>query len=196
MREHQINQQNNFIMGWYADDLSFVDELIEYHNKSDVKYNGTFSPDVKDSVDVSIPLEQPVKYWDLLNRCWKLYFEKYNGARMNCGLMMRQQALIQHYPVGGGFKAWHCERAEDTMLIATRHLVFMTYLNDVPDGGTEFMYQDLKIKAEKGLTLIWPADWCFTHRSQVSHTSEKWIITGWVNLKDKNENSTMQRPTS
>ena len=33
----------------------------------------------------------------------------------------------------------------------------MTYLNDVKDGGTEFMYQNIKTQAEKGLTLIWPS---------------------------------------
>ena len=31
----------------------------------------------------------------------------------------------------------------------------MTYLNDIKDGGeTEFYYQKLKVKPEKGLTLI------------------------------------------
>ena len=34
---------------------------------------------------------------------------------------------------------------------ASRHMVFMTYLNDVSDGGeTEFYHQDVKVKAEKG----------------------------------------------
>jgi hypothetical protein len=185
MREHEINKLNNFIMGWYADDLSFVDELINFHNTSENKTNGTFTPDVKDSTDVAILLNQPTKYWEHLDKCWHNYFKKYTGAYKNCGLIMRQAALIQHYKVGGGFKMWHAERGEDNADNATRHLVFMTYLNDVPDGGTEFMYQNLKVKAEKGLTIVWPADWTFTHRSQVSHTMEKWIITGWINLKDR-----------
>ena len=34
----------------------------------------------------------------------------------------------------------------------------MTYLNDVPDGGTHFKYQELTAPAKKGLTLIWPTD--------------------------------------
>jgi hypothetical protein len=33
----------------------------------------------------------------------------------------------------------------------------MTYLNDVDDGGTDFLYQKLTTPAKKGLTLIWPA---------------------------------------
>jgi hypothetical protein len=64
----------------------------------------------------------------------------------------------------------------------SRHLVFMTYLNDVTDGGeTEFFYQKLKVKPEKGLTLIWGADWTFTHRGITSPTQTKYIVTGWFN---------------
>jgi hypothetical protein len=59
----------------------------------------------------------------------------------------------------------------------------MTYLNDVTDAGeTEFFYQKIKMKPEKGLTLIWPADWTFTHRGIASPTQEKTIITGWFNF--------------
>ena len=56
---------------------------------------------------------------------------------------------------------------------ANRHLVFMTYLNDVFDeGGTEFFYQKIKAQPRKGLTLIWPVDWTHLHRGIVS-PSEK-----------------------
>ena len=75
---------------------------------------------------------------------------------------------------------WHCERSD----IATckRVLVFMTYLNDLPDGGTMFKNQDLTIPAKKGLTLIWPAEWTHTHKGQISNTKEKYIVTGWYHL--------------
>jgi hypothetical protein len=59
----------------------------------------------------------------------------------------------------------------------------MTYLNDVNDGGTEFLYQKITSPAKKGLTLIWPADWTHTHRGQISKTKEKSIITGWFNYE-------------
>ena len=58
----------------------------------------------------------------------------------------------------------------------------MTYLNDINDGGeTEFLYQNIKIKPRKGLTLIWPADWTFTHRGNFAPSEEKYIVTGWFN---------------
>jgi hypothetical protein len=57
----------------------------------------------------------------------------------------------------------------------------MTYLNDVEIGGeTEFFHQKLKIRPEKGLTLIWPADWTFTHIG-ITSPEEKFIVTGWFN---------------
>ena len=56
----------------------------------------------------------------------------------------------------------------------------MTYLTDNPNGGTEFLYQKLQVPAEKGKTLIWPAEWMYTHRSQVDEELEKMIVTGWI----------------
>ena len=37
---------------------------------------------------------------------------------------------------------------------------------------------ELKIKANKGLTLLWPTDFTHTHRGIISQ-HEKYIITGW-----------------
>ena len=59
----------------------------------------------------------------------------------------------------------------------------MTYLNDVDDGGTEFLYQNLITPAEKGLTLIWPAGFTHTHRGVVSQTKTKYIATGWYSIE-------------
>ena len=88
---------------------------------------------------------------------------------------------IQKYPLNGGFHQWHCERSSSLHPSVSRHLVYMTYLNDVEDGGeTEFFYQKIKVKPEKGLTIIWPADWTHTHRGISSKTETKYIITGWL----------------
>ena len=55
----------------------------------------------------------------------------------------------------------------------------MTYLNDVENGGTDFLYQKITTPAKKGLTIIWPATWTHTHKCHISNTQEKYIITGW-----------------
>ena len=58
----------------------------------------------------------------------------------------------------------------------------MTYLNNVPNGGTMFKYQKLISPAKKGLTLLWPPDFSHTHKGEISKTHEKYIATGWLNF--------------
>ena len=84
---------------------------------------------------------------------------------------------IQHYNVNEGFNYYHFERSD--IFACLRNLVFMTYLNDVEDGGTQFKYQNLITPAKKGLTIIWPTDFTHTHRGVISQTKEKYIVTGW-----------------
>ena len=89
----------------------------------------------------------------------------------------------QYYPPGGGYKIYHTERNGRMEPGASRHLVFMTYLNDVTDeGGTQFFHQNVTIQPKKGLTLVWPSDWTFMHRGVSSPTQEKRIMTGWFNF--------------
>jgi hypothetical protein len=92
----------------------------------------------------------------------------------------------RYYPPSGGYKTYHTERTGRGEPEGSRHLVFMTYLNDVDDGGgTEFYHQGpLVVQPKKGLTLIWPADWTFTHRGVPSPTQEKAIVTGWFNFNN------------
>jgi hypothetical protein len=56
----------------------------------------------------------------------------------------------------------------------------MTFLNNVPEGGTHFKYQNLTVPAEKGLTLMWPTDFTHTHKGQITKKHEKYILTGWL----------------
>lgn len=85
---------------------------------------------------------------------------------------------IQRYYPGEGFYRWHFENGTDR----NRVLVWMIYLNDVEDGGTEFKYQNHTEKAEQGKLVIWPADFTFTHRGQISQTKTKYILTGWFEI--------------
>jgi prolyl 4-hydroxylase len=85
---------------------------------------------------------------------------------------------IQRYLPGQGFKHWHYESTNKSI----RLFVWMVYLNDVEDGGTEFMFQKHIEPAEQGKLLFFPADWTHTHRGQISYTKTKYIITGWISL--------------
>ena len=67
-----------------------------------------------------------------------------------------------------------------------RLFAWMTYLNDVneEDGGTtDFDYYKIKVKPEKGKTLIWPAEWTHAHYGSILKSGEKFIITGWIDFK-------------
>ena len=41
----------------------------------------------------------------------------------------------------------------------------------------------IKVRPEKGKTLIWPAEWTHAHYGSILKSSEKFIITGWIDFK-------------
>ncbi len=181
--------KNNFIESYQMRD-DVCDNLIKYFNRDDTnKLKGCTTKGienhVKNSLDFSIPLDkikdihEAESYVRELLICVNLYYQKYNF----CGFSpygIVEDINMQYYPVSGGYYKWHTERSSNMPRVQDRHLVFMTYLNNVYSGGeTEFYYQKKKFKPRKGKTLIWPADWTYTHRGVPSHKEEKYIITGW-----------------
>jgi hypothetical protein len=201
MREHEVNKLDNFICAWYADDTSICDELIDYHKTSKhktpgmivkregEKYKVAEDKKVKDSVDCILQEQNLInKFFNFLNVPTDHYIAKYSWVNQYDAWNVVDRINVQHYKPGGGYHSWHTERNTHAYPACTRHMVFMTYLNDVTDGGeTEFYHQKVKIKPVKGLTVIWPADWTFTHRGVTSPTQEKYIITGWYNFYDPQE---------
>ena len=86
---------------------------------------------------------------------------------------------FQHYKPGEGYFAWHCESGG--VMAMNRKIVWMFYLNDVPNGGTEFINQNVTTEAREADLVIWPADWTHTHRGQTGPDidKDKYILTGW-----------------
>lgn len=111
------------------------------------------------------------------------YVEKYETLE-NMNKFVLEGFNIQKYEPNEGFYQWHCERGnmDNTSL---RMLVFMVYLNDLENGGTEFRFQNHIEKSEMGKLLIWPTDWTHTHRGQISKTEKKYILTGWYSFNLK-----------
>jgi hypothetical protein len=89
---------------------------------------------------------------------------------------------FQRYLPGEGYYAWHCEAPNPKPRYVTRMLTWMIYLNDVPNAGTEFKFQNLKTDAEAGTIVIWPPYWTHMHRGIVSTDHNKYILTGWCNF--------------
>jgi hypothetical protein len=189
MTPHEINDKDNFIMAWRFGDAAFCDDIVEYYGTQtpDRGKCGGFliDPTIKDSFDVGLGWgDHTEKYYANLQKCVDAYIEKYAYCNENAAWSVVEGVNIQKYLPKGGYHKWHCERSGGTLENRARYMVFMTYLNDVTDAGeTEFFHQNLKLKPEKGLTVIWPVDWMFTHRGIASPTQEKMIVTGWFSFK-------------
>jgi hypothetical protein len=186
MREHFVNSLDNFICGWYPEDTTICDKVLEFYNSAENKNPGKVGKGidllVKRSTDVSLVGPLYSEYDAFLGNIVKLYVDKYPMVNYYSPWKILEDINVQGYKPSEAFYSWHCERPRVHSPSVMRHMVFMTYLNDVTDGGeTEFLHQNIKIKPEKGLTLFWPVDWTFTHRGVPSMTQEKYIVTGWFN---------------
>ena len=187
-------KRTDFVWGEFID-TKICDGLLEFweqqrflpvtegqvYDQGDINVNKDF----KDSIDMHIPHQIAMPHVQDFVMALQQVLNGYCKTFPFCEtsrFQIVEPMSMQCYPVGGGFKQWHTERLSALPGNAFRHLVWMTYLNDVPDGGTEWYHQDLYIPAQKGYTVIWPADWTHFHRGRVSNTLEKQIITGWFSF--------------
>jgi len=194
LKLHDFSDES-FINGCYMPD-HICDDLVKYFDENPDRYykggvygigdNSQFNTDFKASTEIAFYINQDEEdtkimseYIMNLNLCIREYEYKYERVRLLATYAIAEGIQIQKYEPSEGYKVWHCERYG--LVQQTRCFAFMTYLNDVSDGGTEFMYQKLITPAIKGLTLIWPSDWTHTHKGQISHTHKKYIATGWLN---------------
>ena len=118
-------------------------------------------------------------YRSFLQQGLNEYVEVYPHVNNMFSFNVTENYNIQHYKKNEGFKIEHFERTGQFNYTIKRCLVFMTYLNDLDAGGTKFVYQNRTVKAVKGKSLIFPADWTHAHVGEISTTQEKTIVTGW-----------------
>jgi len=116
-------------------------------------------------------------YNNLTSQAMDLYVQRWNSV---ANFEFQQAYMnIQRTSKSQGYHVWHYEDgpyANNRRMFAT-----MLYLNDVDEGGeTEFLYQSLRVKPERGKFLIWPAQWMHTHRGNPPLSGEKYIITSWI----------------
>ena len=194
IKEIALDAEKSFIGGWMLPDLTICDDLITFFENSPNTSVGQVLLDdkslvvkeQKDSIDLPLTLHYKVTqpYLDALQVVVEEYKKTYEWA--NVTSPWRVEAVnLQKYNPGGAYFNWHAERTGGGRVAGNRHLVFMTYLNDVTENGeTEFFYQKVKVKPQKGLTLIWPVDWTHTHRGCPSMTQTKYIATGWFRFAD------------
>lgn len=185
MKDHPINSAWNFIGGWYIDD-NLCDLIVsDFENRKSIQkeahsargykviYNNMMNQALMDAYRLKLLM--------ILEEYKRFY--KYSHETIEA-FTVADPWNIQKYEVGKHYSVWHCENNGDPKF-RRRHLAFMTYLNTVEDGGeTEFLYQTVRIRPEKGLTLIWPAHFTHTHIGLPSNTQEKYVTTGWFEFFD------------
>tara|TARA_B100000579_G_C22831118_1_gene856023 strand:- start:930 stop:1526 length:597 start_codon:yes stop_codon:yes gene_type:complete len=121
------------------------------------------------------------EYLNSLNDCYQNYRETYPFLKKFIKKVDLGYFNIQKYLPGGHFAELHSERTSLQNL--HRLFAWMTYLNDVDDGGTtDFDYFGIKVKPEVGKTMIWPAEWTHAHTGSVLKSGKKYIITGWMHF--------------
>ena len=189
IKEHKF-PYSSFIGGWFIPN-KICDDLIDYFKKNkkhslegEIINNNSIKnidKNIKDSLDLLIEnnnFNYPFnEYRKNLQKCLNEYLKRYPEANKCDKFNVSNPYNIQYYRANGGFKKWHYESFGKTT--CTRNLVFMTYLNNVKNAGTEFKYQEIKTECKKGLTLIWPTGFTHTHKGIINKKNEKYIITGW-----------------
>jgi len=194
MKRSTLNIQNlnpNFIGSWQIDS-SLCDDIVTYfeNNKLKQTQGGTsegIDLNIKDRQDIAI---NPKDLKDAENKILRRYFQNLFDCYKDYNLQWPFLASIVNnleigsfnigkYKPGQHFQKIHCERTSLNTL--HRLFAFMTYLNDVDEGGsTYFTHYGLDIKPKKGLTLLWPAEWTHAHKGNVLKSGLKYIITGWL----------------
>ncbi len=86
---------------------------------------------------------------------------------------------VQRY-LPGQFYHWHVDGGSHEL--SQRQLVAIWYLNDVPGPGgeTQFLYQGLSVRPERGKLILFPPFWTHEHRANRLDAGVKYIATTWV----------------
>ena len=186
-----------FIDEFQLSDLTLCDSLLKMFDDAHDRgltfagqsgAMGQARPEIKASTDFWLndcdKLGPPEKYrWPEyqaeLNGFIDIYLDKYKFFEYGGMFTSRHLPQIQHYKPGEGYHKWHIDGAQ--MNSCDRAMVYMTYLNDVTEGGgTMFYHQKVTTKAVKGKTLIFPAAYTHLHKGEISKTQHKDILTGWI----------------
>tara|TARA_B100000795_G_scaffold247501_1_gene213757 strand:- start:86 stop:682 length:597 start_codon:yes stop_codon:yes gene_type:complete len=196
MKRIDINpNQLNFIGAWNLENNNLCSEIIDFFEKNqDLQKKGGTSDasnnkKVKSTIDITIkPIDLKDKNFSVFNNymkelhdCYLDYQKQWPFLKSMLNDIQIPPFNIQKYNPGDHFSTVHSERTSLNTL--HRLFAFMTYLNDVEDGGeTHFTHYKFKIKPEIGKTLIWPAEWTHAHTGEILKSGTKYIVTGWMNF--------------
>ena len=189
--ENMVGEFEDFIGVWdnffpkpLCDDVIAKMELIISQSSNVMNGNRQFSEKKLGRNDVSFMLndfsaELSNKVNEYLTCCATHYTSEYDQLRQVNIKSFHVKA--QKTPPKGGYHVWHYESM--SFETSTRELVWMIYLNDMPngEGETEFLYQKRRINPKAGRVVIFPAGLTHVHRGLTVYTQNKYILTGWFN---------------
>ena len=190
-------QKPNFIGCWDIENKKLCNEIVSFfENNKELSKAGTTTLGknikAKKTTDITITPKDLKKskfeifknYFKELHNCYMDYQKQWPFVKSIFNTIDIGVFNIQKYNPGDHFSHLHCERTSLNSL--HRLFAFMTYLNDVEDGGkTNFDYYGIKVKPEIGKTLIWPAEWTHAHTGEVLKSGTKYIVTGWLHFPVK-----------
>ncbi len=186
--------QTNFIGAWNIENNELCKSIISFfQNNSNLHFQGMTAGgknlNSKKRTDISIrpdllkeeKFSLLKEYINELHKCYLDYLEQWPFLKRMASKMDIGPFNIGEYLPGGHFSNEHSERTSiDTL---HRLFAFITYLNDVEDGGeTKFSHYNISIKPEIGKTIIWPAEWTHAHTGEILNSGKKYIITGWLHF--------------
>jgi prolyl 4-hydroxylase len=188
------NYKPHFIGMWEMDNINICNDIIKIFNKRidrQVKgeFGGTIQLDRKDTVDISVDMKEIFEkgdfsivkiYIDFLLKCYKQYSQEWPFLK-NFRDIKIGRFNFQKYDTNKHFKYIHSERM--SLNESHRLFAFMTYLNEVEEGGeTRFEHFGINVLPKVGRTLIWPAEWTHAHSGGIVKKGEKYISTGWFEI--------------
>ena len=199
----RINIETNethFIGCWNIEDNELSKNIIKFFDENEKLQNqgligGGKDLSVKNSIDITIQpndlknskFEIFNEYMKKLHECYQDYLTQYPLLKGMIKNVHIGKFNLQKYKKDGHFSGIHSERTSLTTL--HRLFAWMTYLNDVEDGGvTNFSHYEIDVKPEIGKTLIWPSEWTHAHSGGIVKSGTKYIITGWMHFPFDEEN--------
>jgi len=167
---------------------AFCDEVVqrfeaqtEYHRAGVIGQTGDVQQAIKRTTDLVVSDKDDWKDVDqMFFRCmgaamreFRETYPYFKGPFKDLGYQ------VQRY-LPGEYYHWHIDGGSHQF--SQRQLVALWYLNEVPGPGgeTQFLFQNLSVRPEKGKLMLFPPFWTHEHRAAPVREGAKYIATTWV----------------
>lgn len=177
---------------------TIIDLFDDEDGKREGSTLGGINTNIKKTTDFVIP-KNNVKWekiekflYEELHRNLKKYISSIEGNKFknNYGmdykifensLIFTETFMIQKYDKKKGRYIYHNDFSKKHE--SHRVITFLWYLNTIDQGGETVFWENFKIKPEEGKLILFPATWTYPHTGKMPISDNKYIITGWLNIK-------------